>query len=348
MSDLSPAAATQGALQRAGDLWRRADKALLAIALALLALLLLDPAQLGPVLRDALSSLLATLPFLAVATLALGYVKASGAEALLSRAFQGNQTRMIVVAALVGGIAPFCSCQVIPFIAAALAMGAPLAAVMAFWLSSPLMDPGMFTITAAELGTGFAVAKTVAAVGIGAMGGFVIAALSRTSLVADPLRPRPAPSSCSTAKFRRAPNWRFWQEAERRATFRDTVGEQALFLGKWLLLAYVLEALMIRHVPAEWIGQALGGSGAAPIVTGALIGAPAYLNGYAAVPLMAGLIEQGMVPGAAMAFVIAGGITCIPAAVAVWALVKPRIFAAYIGFAFVGALIAGFVWQALG
>jgi uncharacterized membrane protein YraQ (UPF0718 family) len=62
------------------------------------------------------------------------------------------------------------------------------------------------------------------------------------------------------------------------------------------------------------------------------------------VPLVAGLLEQGMSPGAAMSFVIAGGVSCIPAAVAVWALVKPRVFAAYLGFALIGAMLAGLIW----
>ena len=84
-----------------------------------------------------------------------------------------------------------------------------------------------------------------------------------------------------------------------------------------------------------------------PILLGALVGAPAYLNGYAAVPLVAGLVEQGMSNGAAMSFVIAGGVSCIPAAIAVWALVKPRVFAAYFGYAMLGALIAGSIWQAV-
>jgi uncharacterized membrane protein YraQ (UPF0718 family) len=48
-----------------------------------------------------------------------------------------------------------------------------------------------------------------------------------------------------------------------------------------------------------------------------------------------------------MSFVIAGGVSCIPAAIAVWALVKPRVFAAYLSFAIVGAIIAGLIWQIL-
>ena len=129
--------------------------------------------------------------------------------------------------------------------------------------------------------------------------------------------------------------------------FRKTVIENALFLGKWLLIAYMFEALMLAYVPAEMIAGVLGGDGLQPIFLGALVGAPAYLNGYAAVPLIDALLQQGMAPGAAMSFVIAGGVSCIPAAIAVWALVKPRVFAAYIGIAMLGALMAGLAWGAI-
>ncbi len=79
---------------------------------------------------------------------------------------------------------------------------------------------------------------------------------------------------------------------------------------------------------------------------GALVGGPAYLNGYAAVPLLAGLSARGMSQGAAMAFVIAGGVSSIPEVLAVRALVRPHSFAAYLGFDFCGALAAGSLWGA--
>lgn len=77
-------------------------------------------------------------------------------------------------------------------------------------------------------------------------------------------------------------------------------------------------------IPAETVTATLGGEGLLPIVTATLVGVPAYLNGYAALPLVGGLIEQGMAPGAGMAFLVAGGVTSIPAAMAVWALARPR------------------------
>ncbi len=325
------------------------DKAWLASATLVLLVALFDWPQVAPMLAFAARAFAGTLPFIAFAVLAVAFLKASGAEALLAKAFEGRETRMIMLAAMLGGLSPFCSCEVIPFIAAMLAVGAPLSAVMAFWLSSPLMDPAMFAITAGTLGTGFAIAKTLAAVALGLGGGFVVKAFASGPVFADPLRERPAAQGCGCgpSPFSGQTNWRFWGEADRRETFRATALENALFLTKWLVLAYLIEALMLEYVPADWIAGVLGGNGVFPIVLGALVGAPAYLNGYAAVPLVDALLAQGMSNGAAMSFVIAGGVSCIPAAIAVWALVKPRVFVAYLGLAMVGAVLAGIAWNAV-
>lgn len=307
----------------------------------------LDMQNLLPTLTFALKALAGTAPFIIFAVLAIAYLKATGAENLVARAFEGAPVRMIFLAALLGGLSPFCSCEVIPFIAALLAVGAPLGAVMAFWLASPLMDPAMFAITAGTLGVPFALAKTASAVSLGILGGLVTLAVSRTSFLASPLRSQPATGGCCGVQkpFSGKPVWAFWQDAERRATFGEAALENGLFLLKWLTLAYVVEALMLAYVPAELIAGLLGGQGLMPIVLGAVVGAPAYLNGYAAVPLVDALLAQGMAPGAAMSFVIAGGVSSIPAAIAVWALVKPRVFALYLALGLVGATLAGVGWQ---
>ncbi|MEL6206530.1 MAG: permease [Pseudomonadota bacterium] len=345
---MAEASVTQPGTAR--QLWAKLDKVWLIVVVVPLVIALYDTQQAGETVTFAVGAMAHTAPFIAFAVFAVAFLKATGAETLVARAFEGPEWRMIVVAALVGGLSPFCSCEVIPFIAAMLALGAPLSAVMAFWLSSPLMDPAMFAITAGTLGFEFALAKAAAAVGMGLLGGAGVWAFSRTRVFADPLRAKSGGcgSCCGVQQpFQGAPVWRFWGEAERRETFSDTGRENALFLLKWLALAYVLESLMLAYVPAEWIATVLGGDGAQPILLGALVGAPAYLNGYAAVPLVDALMAQGMTPGAAMSFMVAGGASSIPAAVAVWALVKPRIFAGYIGFAMFGAVLAGFGWAML-
>ncbi len=74
-------------------------------------------------------------------------------------------------------------------------------------------------------------------------------------------------------------------------------------------------------------------------------GVPAYLNGFAAVPLMGELMSMGMAPGAALAFLVAGGVTSLPAAMAVFALVRAPVFLWYLAVSLTGSLAIGFAYQ---
>lgn len=308
----------------------------------------IDPANLWPIITFAAGALWGTLPYIAFAVFLIAGLKAAGAEAMIAKAFQGRENRMIVLAALFGGLAPFCSCEVIPFIAGLLALGAPLAAVMAFWLSSPLIDPPTLLITAAALGWPFAIGKAVAAVALGLAGGFAIKAMTHAGLFSDPLKLQQAKGcGCGPNPFDGKPVWTFWNTPARRAVFGQEFMHNGIFLIKWLSLAYALEALLVTYVPAETIAGIVGGEGILPIGIAALVGMPAYLNGYVAPPLLAGLIAQGMSNGAAMAFMIAGSVSSIPAMAAVWSLVKGRVFAAYIGLGVSGAILSGIVFGAL-
>ena len=82
-----------------------------------------------------------------------------------------------------------------------------------------------------------------------------------------------------------------------------------------------------------------------PIATAALVGIPTCLNSYVAPPLLVGLMDQGMSAGAAMAFMIAGAVSSIPAMAAVFTLVKPKVFATYLGLGVTGAILSGILFQ---
>lgn len=295
-------------------------------------------------------AVLNVLPYFTLSIALTAYAKASGAENLIARAFTGRMEAMVVFASLMGALSPFCSCGVIPVIAALLAMGVPLAPVMAFWLASPLMDPSMFFLTTGVLGVQFAVAKTIAATSVGLLGGFGIHTLQVFgALTGSALREGAGNGSCAGSRIRnpKAVVWRYWDEPARRDAFLNSALQNTLFLGKWLLLAFLLESLMIAYVPSDLITKIAGNGDMFSILLATLVGVPSYLNGNAALPLVAGLIDKGMALGAAMAFLIGGGVTSIPAALAVWAIARRKVFAAYLAFALMGALLSGLAFQAI-
>jgi uncharacterized protein len=333
-------------IHRWPTLIRRMDRVVLAILAILFALALAVPEQARTTIVFTLDALAGVAPFLLLSVVVAAYAKASGADQLISRAFQGRTLTMIGLAALVGALSPFCSCGVIPLIAALLAMGVPLAPVMAFWLASPLMDPSMFVLTVGTLGIDFAVAKTLSAIGIGLLGGIGIHAIQSAGGLGEPLRDGIGNGGCGGATVRNPKPvvWQFWNEAERNTVFARDGLKNLGFLGKWLTLAFVAESLMLAWIPAEWVIRLVGDDGWQSVLVASVVGVPAYLNGYAALPLVGGLIDQGMAPGAGMAFLLAGGVSSIPAAIAVFALARLPVFFAYLGFAFLGAVTAGLLF----
>jgi uncharacterized membrane protein YraQ (UPF0718 family) len=332
--------------------WRmpRFDPTWIAVVAILGALAVVVPPQATASVVFTAKAIWSVLPFFALSIGLAAYARATGAENLIARAFAGRAGVMVVFASLVGALSPFCSCGVIPVIAALLATGVPLAPVMAFWLASPLMDPSMFALTTGVLGLQFAAAKTIAAVGVGLLGGLGLLAMQRAGiLVGPPLRDGVGNGGCAGSKIRNPKDvvWRYWGEPARREAFWANAGQNTLFLGKWLTLAFVLESLMVAYVPNDLVAGIAGDGGLVSIITATLVGVPSYLNGNAALPLVSGLLDKGMAPGAAMAFLVGGGVTSIPAALAVWAVARRGVFAAYLAFAALGAVLSGLAFQAL-
>ena len=326
------------------------DNVFRAMLLMITLLAIIDLPQLSVSILSTLESLWEMLPFFALAIGIAAYAKATSADTLIAKAFSGNPVRATILAALVGAISPFCSCGVIPLIAAMLGAGVPLAPVMAFWIASPIMDPEMFILTAAGIGFNFAVAKTLAAMAMGLLAGFAVLVIQRYGGLDDPLRVELSSccdSSCASDKPASV-LWKFWREPVRIEAFNQESRSIGVFLGKWLSLAFFIETLMIAYISSAWIAGYVGPENWLAIPLAAIVGAPSYLNGYAAIPLISGLIEIGMTPGAAMAFITAGAVSSIPAAIAVWALVKKPVFALYLVLGLAGSMITAWVYQLSG
>ncbi len=105
---------------------------------------------------------------------------------------------------------------------------------------------------------------------------------------------------------------------------------------------------MLAYISPDWISEYVGADNVFAIPVAAIVGVPSYLNGYAAIPLISGLLEMGMTSGAAMAFITAGAVSSIPAAIAVFALVKKPVFALYLFLGLTGSILTTWLYQVSG
>jgi uncharacterized membrane protein YraQ (UPF0718 family) len=326
-------------------------------------------------------------PLLALSVPFAVLLRVSGVSNRLTGAFGRRPIIGILLATAAGAFGPFCSCSVVPVIAAMLIAGVPLAPVMSFWVASPTMDPEIFFMSAAFLGWPLAVGRLTATLILSLAAGFVTHWVVRRGWVgSDFLRAGATASGASVRPWLRLKTLiaRSWPKAEPtvsiaargcgcseadaagaaerapvptstllrwlakdgvRRVLRESVST-TLWVGRFMLLAFVLEALIKLYVPqsviVQWIGQ---GRAWAPALA-ALVGIPLYTGNLMAVPMVGGLLSQGMSSGAALAFLIAGPITTIPAMAAVWGVVKRRVFLLYVGIGLAGAIALGYLYSA--
>lgn len=116
-----------------------------------------------------------------------------------------------------------------------------------------------------------------------------------------------------------------------------------LMVLKFMLLAFFLNALIVLYVPTDLITSILGGNNVFTVFLSTIVGVPFYTSNLTALPLISGLLAQGMNPAAALSFLIAGPTTTLPAMTAVWGITNKRVFILYLSFTFIGALLFGYL-----
>ncbi|HEX6385601.1 MAG TPA: permease [Anaerolineae bacterium] len=331
-------------------------------------------------------AVLHALPFFLISISLSVLVRSLQLEGTIRRAFAGKVGVAIVLATLVGAFSPFCSCTVVPVVAGLLASGVPLAPVMSFWIASPTMDPEILALSAGILGWPLALTRLGTTLLLSLAAGYVTLALSRTALleggrvksgrvetVETCCTPQPlsipfgqpvlvasgaagtatacGTTSCSVGVPRPAPQWQMELISSLKQIqwpdFGRKVAQECWRWGRWLLLAFVLEALIVRYVPQAAIAAILGDSSNFAVPLAALVGIPLYLTEISTLPIVSGLLDQGMQPGAAIALLIAGPVTTLPAMTAVWGMVRRRVFVLYLSIGLLGAVVMGMVANVL-
>ena len=226
-------------------------------------------------------------------------------------------------------------------VAALLASGVPLAPVMVFLISSPLVSPSAFIVTLGGLGPSLALGKITAALIIGLTAGVVTDRLTKIGYLGrhvlklnenDPQTPLP----CSKESRSRL---------QVLQAFLNGIYGMTRMIGKYLIIALMLQVLLRRYIPTEWVESILGSSQSWSVVLSSLIGVPLYVNGISAVPVLQGLLRMGMDPGAVLAFLVAGPVMTVPSVVAVMALVRRQALYVYVSVGLLGAIFMGYGYQ---
>ena len=238
---------------------------------------------------------------------------------------------IVLGAACLGGVSPLCTYGTVPVLVELLRGGASPGPALAFLIASSLLNPQLFVMMTGGLGLRLALAHVVGVLLLSLPVGLLARRLRpETFLNADSLRP-PNPSHTSTPPHSPPP------------TLPHTLLRLTETVGLYFVLGVILAALLQMLVPPEWISSLLGAGRWYGVLLAGILGVPFYACGGGAVPIIAGLLAQGMSPGAALAFFLAGPATRLTALAALGTLLNRRALIAYVAYVVTGAALAGTV-----
>jgi uncharacterized membrane protein YraQ (UPF0718 family) len=261
----------------------------------------------------------------------------------------------IVMGVLVGMVSPLCACGILPVVITLAMIQTPLAPLIALLATSPVMGPDALLLTWRGLGADWAVLKLVGAAVLGLSAGLATLALERQGFLAGSqlrLKPKfkedgslaPAREIGAEAGIK-VKSMTIVPRASKVRFILDRTLDAGLFVGKYLLLAIFLEAIIVTLVPVSWITTLVGQKSFLSVVMAALIGLPLPANQIPLIPILAGLLQRGIDPGAALTLLLAGPVSSLPAIIALFGMFRKRVMMVFLGVSLSVAILLGWLYQ---
>lgn len=292
------------------------------------------------ILIEALQLLNLLWPYLLVGILLTSIIKLFVSKAWLANVFSEKRSHLsIIVASFLGVLSPLGSYVIIPLSAALLTVGVPLPVLMALMVSSPIINPSLFFLTAGAMGFEMALMRIFSAFILGVVAGYITHWMIKNKR----LKPEMVLSESSKE------NQTFLPGKDRvsvRMFFYDLY-RTTKWIGRYFFLAIFIAAgikilanpnYLIRIFDANTFLSVL-------ISTGA--GVPFYVCGGAAIPIVQQLAELGLSKGAVLAFFISGPVTKISNLVIMQQAFRRTILFIYLIVGIGGALLIGILYNFL-
>ena len=219
----------------------------------------------------------------------------------------------VMKAALIGIPLPLCSCGVLPAAVALKKQGANNGATTAFLISTPESGIDSLVISYALLDPLMTVARPLAAFCMAATAGI-------TENFFAPAGPQhhdppdlscPVDGCCSGVDCAPADHRNHHTLTEKlSAGFKFAFNDVWADMVAWFFAGILLAGLITALVPSHFLETYLGG-GLPAMLLMLIVGIPMYICATASTPIAAALILNGVSPGAALVFLLAGPATNI-------------------------------------
>jgi uncharacterized protein len=217
---------------------------------------------------------------------------------------------------------------------------------MAFIVSSPLINPNLFILTAGAFGYEMAIARVFSAIILGISAGITTQFLLQKGWLQSGtiLNPNYI-GQIDTTAYKQSENKTNLKFRQFISLFSKELWKMTKYICKYFFLAIFIAAIVKIIIPVEWIETMLGGNSFLSVLVATGAGIPFYTCGGAVIPVVQALSEMGMSKGAILAFFISGPATGISNLVIMKAAFNFKLLLIYLFVNLIGALILGMIYN---
>lgn len=243
-----------------------------------------------------------------------------------------------VLAALLGGVTPFCSCSAVPLFIGFVQAGVPLGVTFSFLIAAPMVSEIALIMLYALLGWEVALLYAGLGLTLAIVGGWIIGRFGLEGWMEDWVREvRNNGQVIIEKKLNRADRI----EMGKRAVI-DVVSRVWLFviigigIGAWIH-GYVPEEFMVRIMgeDAPWWS----------VLAAVLVGIPMYSNAAGMIPVLDALLGKGASLGTALAFMMSVIALSLPEIIILRRVLKPKLIAVFVGVVGTGIIGIGYLFN---
>ena len=245
------------------------------------------------------------------------------------------------LAALFGGITPFCSCSSVPLFIGFVKGGIPLGVTLTFLIASPLVSEVAVAMFLGSFGVKVTLIYVVSGTVLSMIAGFILSRMHLEPYLSDWVKAAQAQSSAQSQQW----------EAEKTpfikrlpAITRESWGiVRGVLL--YILIGIGIGATMHGYVPEGFFEQYLSAENWWGVPLAVVLAVPMYANPASIVPVVEVFVAKGIPLGTAIAFMMAVIGLSIPEATMLKKVMTWRLIGIFFGVVTLLIIISGYLFN---
>ena len=245
------------------------------------------------------------------------------------------------LAALFGGITPFCSCSSVPLFIGFVRGGIPLGVTLTFLIASPLVSEIAIAMFLGTFGIKTTLIYIVSGTVLSMIAGFILSKMRLERYLSDWVKAAQQQSNTQSQQW----------EAERTPFLQrlPVIAKDALGVVKgviwYILLGIGVGAAMHGYVPEGFFEQFLSADNWWGVPLAVVLAVPMYANPASIVPIIEVFVAKGIPLGTAIAFMMAVIGLSIPEAMMLKKVMTWRLIGIFFGVVTLLIIVSGYLFN---